>query len=318
VIEREDVGESRVLRLARGPVNAMDLELVRAIRRVLPVAGRPTRRGPVVITGGRPRLLRRGRPAPAARAAGRSTSSGSCRPSTTPSGRPVRAGQAGGGGGERARRRRRGGAGRGDRPRLMADGEGRIGVPEIVVGGAVPAGAAGDRAASPWAMWRPAGWSSVRRPTRRPRQRRSAGVTRSCRRTSCSRGRSPRPAGWPPTSRRTPSRHQGPTAREHIQRMGAYTDEQGPVAALWARRVADGWDRRLPREGPPASAPDPHRRVVSRAIVASTSGGQVGAGRDGVRGRPAELGGAEVGGVGEQAAAAGLGGGRPSSAKVCS
>jgi enoyl-CoA hydratase/carnithine racemase len=33
----------------------------------------------------------------------------------------------------------------------------------------------------------------------------------------------------------------GQFRREHIQRMDAYADEEGPVGALWARRVADGW-----------------------------------------------------------------------------
>jgi enoyl-CoA hydratase len=239
VIEREDVDGVAVLRLAHGPVNAMDLELCAAIADAFRgLVADPARA--VVLTGaGRAfsagvdlrRLLDGGeeyvrRFLPALDAALR-----------TPFelGKPVVAavnGHAIAGGAVLAAAADR---------RLMADGPGRIGVPEIVVGVPFPRVpievvrcAVGDQAARRL---------MVGAKTHSPAEAVGFGLVDEVvpadelldRALAEARALA---ADVPPD---TFAMTKAQLRRDHVERMDRCADEAAGVADLWVRRVGDGW-----------------------------------------------------------------------------
>jgi enoyl-CoA hydratase len=239
VIEREDVGEVAVLRLARGPVNAMDLELCRAIAECFrSLVTDPARA--VVITGGdRPfsagvdlrRLLDGGpeyveRFLPALDDAFRAVFELAKPVVAAVNGHAVAGGAVLAAATDHV---------------LMAEGGGRIGVPEIVVGVPFPRvplevlrHAVGDVAARRLVLGAqthpPADAATIGLvdevvPADELLDRALAAARRLV-------------TDIPPD---TFAITKGQLRREHIQRMDTYTDEEGPVAALWVRRITDGW-----------------------------------------------------------------------------
>jgi enoyl-CoA hydratase len=239
VIEREDVGGVAVLRMAHGPVNAMDLELCRAIAAEFrALAADPARA--VVLTGrGRTfsagvdlRRLLDGGPdyveqfLPALDDAFRAMF-GLAKPVVAAvNGHAVAGGAVLAAAADHT---------------LMVDGRGRIGVPEIVVGVPFPRvpievlrHAVGDVAARRLILGAQ---------THPPADAVAFGLVDEVvpddelldRAVAAAR----RLAEDIPPDTFAVTKTQ--LRREHVQRMDAYTDEEGPVAALWARRVTDGW-----------------------------------------------------------------------------
>lgn len=239
MIEREDDGEVAVLRLAHGPVNAMDLELCQALADAFRgLVADPARA--VVITG-----------------AGRSFSAGvdlrrlldggpdharQFLPALVDAlrtpfelGKPVVAavnGHAVAGGAILAAAA--------DLV-LMADGKGRIGVPEIVVGVPFPRAAievlryrVGDVAARRLVVG-----AATHPPTDAvgfglvdevvAAEDLVAHAVAQARRLA---------AGIPPD---TFALTKAQLRRDHAERMDRWTDEAERVAELWARRLTDGW-----------------------------------------------------------------------------
>jgi enoyl-CoA hydratase len=239
MIEREDDGGVAVLRLVRGPVNALDLELCEAIAEAFrSLATDPATA--VVLTGaGRSfsagvdlrRLLDGGeeyvrRFLPALDAALRIPFE---------LGKPVVAavnGHAIAGGAVLAAAADR---------RLMADGGGRVGVPEIVVGVPFPRVpievvryAVGDQVARQLMIGatthtaaEAVGFGLVDEVV--PAEELLDRAVAAARALA---------ADVPPD---TFAMTKAQLRRDHVERMDRYADEAEGVARLWARRVADGW-----------------------------------------------------------------------------
>jgi enoyl-CoA hydratase len=239
VIEREDVGEIAVLRLAHGPVNAMDLELCQAIAGAFRALAADPARAVVITGGGRTfsagvdlRRLLDGGPdyvekfLPALNDALRAAFELAKPVVAAVNGHAVAGGAILAAAADRT---------------LMAEGRGRIGVPEIVVGVPFPRvpieilrHAVGDVAARRLVLGAQ---------THPPADAVAFGLVDevvaedelvdralvAARRLV---------ADIPPD---TFAITKTQLRREHVQRMDAYTDEEGPVAAVWARRVTDGW-----------------------------------------------------------------------------
>jgi enoyl-CoA hydratase len=239
VIEREDIDGIAVLRLAHGPVNAMDLELCQAIAGAFRALVADPARAVVITGGGRAfsagvdlrRLLDGGpeyvdRFLPALNDGFRAVFELAKPVVAAVNGHAVAGGAVLAAAADHV---------------LMADGGGRIGVPEIVVGVPFPRVplevlryAVGDVAARrlvvgaqthPPAAAAALGLVDEVVPADELLDRALAAGRRLA-------------ADIPPD---TFAVTKGQLRREHIQRMDAYTDEEGPVAALWSRRIADGW-----------------------------------------------------------------------------
>jgi len=239
VIEREDVDGIAVLRLAHGPVNAMDLELCRAIAECFRDLVADPARAVVITGGGRTfsagvdlrRLLDGGAEyvekfLPALNDSFRAVFELAKPVVAAVNGHAVAGGAVLAAAADHV---------------LMADGRGRIGVPEIVVGVPFPRVplevvryAVGDVAARRLV---------VGAQTHPPADAQAFGLVDEVvpadelldRALAAAR----RLAGEIPPD--TFAITKGQLRREHVLRMETYTDEEGPVAALWARRVADGW-----------------------------------------------------------------------------
>jgi enoyl-CoA hydratase len=239
VIEREDVGEIAVLRLAHGRVNAMDLELCRAIAEAFRGLAADPARAVVITAGGRSfsagvdlhRLLDGGADyvdkfLPALNDSFRAVFELAKPVVAAVNGHAVAGGAVLAAAADRV---------------LMADGKGRIGVPEIVVGVPFPR--------VPIEVLRHAvGDVATRRlivgaQTHPPAAAQAFGLVDEVvpadelldRALDAARGLA---ADIPPD---TFAITKTQLRREHVERMDTYTDEEGPVAALWARRIEDGW-----------------------------------------------------------------------------
>jgi enoyl-CoA hydratase len=239
VIEREDDGEVAVLRLAHGPVNAMDLELCQAIaERFRALVTDPARA--VVLTGagrsfsagvdlrryldGGPEYVQRFLPALA-----------DCLRAAFDLTKPVVSavnGHAIAGGCVLAATADR---------TLMAEGGGRIGIPELAVGVPFP------RAATEIVRCA-VGDVATRRlmlgaQTLSPADAVGVGLVDEVvpaadllpRAVAAARGLA---AAIPPD---TFAVAKAQLRRDHAERVDRYADEAEAVAALWARRATDGW-----------------------------------------------------------------------------
>jgi enoyl-CoA hydratase len=239
VIEREDVDGVAVLRVAHGPVNAMDLELCRELgERFRALVADPARA--VVVTGGGRafsagvdlrRLLDGGpeyveRFLPALDDAFRAVFELAKPVVAAVNGAAIAGGAVLAAAADQV---------------LMAEGGGRIGVPEIVVGVPFPRvplevvrHAVGDVAARRLV---------VGAQTHPPAAAAAFGLVDEVvaadelldRAVAAARRLA---TDIPPDTFALTKRQ---LRREHVERMDAYADERAPVAALWARRVADGW-----------------------------------------------------------------------------
>ena len=301
-----------MLRLAHGPVNAMDLELCQAASRQLRGAGR----GPGPGGGadrGRAGLLRR-----ASTCAATWTRGAPYVERFLPAlselfraafdlAKPVVAavnGHAIAGGCVLAACADR---------TLMAEGNGRIGVPELMVGVPFPrVGAGGAAARGRRGRGAPAGVRRADPPARRRGPgHRAGGRGGAGRRAAAAGGRAARALATEiPADTFAATKSQLRREARRADRTATPT-RTTPVATLWSRRATDGWTADYLPRSPVGSPPEPCSGRRSPRHVA----GQLGAARGQPRGRVGQLGVPEVRGVREQGRAAGRGfAAKPSSA----